>query len=697
MMKFKGYRYLIILLLTILACESGEEEETFTPDDDTNVNTNVKIEDILGTWFIYSGEFMDTSVQIAPRFPVCGYEYLVFSENSRYEEVLYNNDDCVPVKKTGNWKIENGIISISFSSGEVEELSIIDFKSSELVIKFQFDFDDDGNKDVFKANLKRYDPISNNHVATSFARDSDEPSLLKFNWKQETDVNTFTGYEVYRSIEGSCAKENAVLLTEINDITNTTFIDYDPPATTNTLCYFLRIYSDDVMVGESRLLTENPKDLIIPNTPNLNSVSVDGETILLEWSEYDIPYFSHYEIVYASTDGTNLLFHEEDSVKTINAIEETSFLDTDPPYIENPFYAVYAYNIFGTNVVSNYEQVTFRQKDLFGPIYLSHLEVDDDEPAVYLHGSSQIPSWASYDTNAILRLNYDQGVLESTTSEEVYVAGEFPFRKPFNFSEGKELVVNGRNNLHFLNPTSLSEIFSFGSFYLFEEFNVSSIVDFTYTKNGFLVVIDTDSIFIFQRNGEELMLLDKQIHFETHHGDNLYRIIHVNDDEIIVGHKNDQESILYAVDDNGILQNRRVITLPLSSDYIAKYKNTSFYSDSGNLLINYGQRKLYSTISFQVEAQLPEDLFALGLSKDAKYIFASTIDPDWFGSDVKTEFLKREVLLFNTDTNEIQTIKIKGYPIRIFENNLGEIFSVSIPKNQIITDFDVFVEKINFF
>lgn len=692
MKYYKGFIYFIFFTLTFFACESEEEDPKFTPE----VNTSVKIEDILGTWYVNSGEFMDTSVQIAPRFPVCGYEYFVFSENSRYEEVLYNNADCVPVKKSGNWKIENGIISISFSSGEVEELSIIDFKPSELVIRFLFDFDDDGNKDVFKANLKRYDPISNNHIAASFERDSDETSLLKFNWKQEANINSFTGYAIYRSIEGSCAKENAVLLTEIEDITNTTFIDFNPPATTNSLCYFLRVYSDDFLVGESRLLTEDPKDLIIPNVPNLNSVSVDGETILLDWSEFDIPYFSHYEIVYASTDGTNLLFHEEDSVRTINAIEETSFIDTEPPYIENPFYAVYAYNIFGTNVVSNYEQVTFRQKDLFGPIYLSHIEVDDDEPAVYLHGSSQIPDWVSYNTYAILRLNYDQGVLESTTGEEVYVAGEFPFRKPFNFSEGKELVVNGRNNLHFLDPTSLSEVFSFGSFYLFEEFNVSSIVDFTYTKNGFLVVIDTDSIFVFQRNGEELILLDDQIHYETHHGDNLYRIIHVNDNEIIVGHKNDEESIMYTINDNGILQNKRVIPLPLSSNYIDKYKNTSFYSDSSNLLINYGQRKLYSTTSLQVEAQLPTDLFALGLSKDAKYIFASTIDPDWFGSDVQTEFLKREILLYDTETGEIQTIKTKGYPIRIFENKLGEIFSISIPKNQVITEFDVFVEKVNF-
>lgn len=222
------------------------------------------------------------------------------------------------------------------------------------------------------------------------------------------------------------------------------------------------------------------------------------------------------------------------------------------------------------------------------------------------------------------------------------------------------------------------------------------IVDFTYTKNGFLVVIDTKSIFVFQRKGQELLLMDKQIHYETHHGDNLYRMIQVNDNEIMVGHKNEEESILYKVDDNGILQNKRVVSIPLSSSFIVKYKNTSFYSNRSNLLINYGQRALYSTLSFQAEAEMPKELFALGLDKDAKYIFASTNDPDWYGSDLRTELLKREVLLFDTETSQIKSIKTKGYPIRVFENNNGEIFSISIPENQVITQFDVFVEKIKF-
>lgn len=696
-MMLKRYRYFIVSLFVFLAC--SREDDKFIPEEDTSppkVDTNVSTEDIKGTWFVYAGEFMDNIIKTTPDFPECGFDYIVFSDSGVYQEFLYRNSDCIPTINLANWIVENGIIKLSGTTGEKIEFPIIEYEPNQLVLHFQYDFDDDGNKEIFKAYLKPYDPISNNHVANSFARDSNEPMLLKFNWEQEADSNSFKSYEIYRSQEGACSKEDAILLTEINDISNTTFVDYGPPSTQNNLCYFLRVYSNKGLVGESELLTEDPRELTMPSTLNLNNASVDGENILLEWSQYNIPYFSHYEIVYANSDGSNLLFHEEDSIVSIDSLEETSFLDTDPPYLENPFFAIYAYNIFGTKVVSNYEQVTFRRNDLIGPIYLKHIEIDDGEPVVYLHGSSQIPDWASYDTDAVLRLNYGEGFVESTTSDEVYVGGEFPFREPINFPEGKELVINGRTNLHFLDPTSLTENFSFGPFYLYEEFNLSGIVDFTYTKNGFLVVIDTDSIFVFKKNGGELILLDKQIHYEAHHGDNLYRMVQVNENEIIVGHKNDGESILYAVDNNGFLQNRRVVSLPLNSNYIAKYMNTSFYSDSGNSLINYGQRTLYSTLSFQAELQMPEELFALGLDKDAKYIFASTNDPNWYGSDVKTMLLKREVLLFDTETNQIKSIKTKGYPIRVFENNLGGIYSISIPENQIITQFDIFVEKINF-
>ena len=694
-MMLKGYRFFVFCLLIFLSCSKEEDKPTPEIDiDKPEVDTSVTNENIEGTWYVYAGEYMDRFIQAPPRYTVCGYDYLVFSNNGLYKEVLYSNNDCIPERESANWVLENGIITISNSQGEKEELPVIEFQSTELVVDFQYDIDNDGNEDSIKAYLRPYDPLSNNHIANSFVRDLDETELLKFNWKVETDIDSFSSYEVYRSVDGTCTKEGATLLTEINDINNSTYVDFDPPATQNNLCYFLKVYSDDGLVGESELLSVNPKELTMNGALNLINASLDGEHIFLDWSEYNNPYFSHYEIVYANTDGNNLLFHEEDSIISIDSFEETSFLDIDPPYIENPFFAIYAYNIFGTKVVSNYEEVIFRRKELTGPIWLSHIEIDVDEASVYLHGVSSIPEWSNYGVNAILRIDYNESLLRSTTNNEVYVAGEFPFRKPFNFPEGKELVTNGRSNLHFLDPISLTENFSFGSFYLYEEFDLGGIVDYTYTANGFLVVIDATNIFVFQRNGEELILLDKEIHYETHQGDNLERILQVNDNEIMVGHKNEEQSILFKVDENGLLQNKRVISIPLSSSYIAKYKNTSFYSDSNNTLINYGDRTLYSTISFQAEVQMPDELFALGLDKNSDYIFASTNDPDWYGSDAKTQYLKREILLFDTETNQIESIKTKGYPIWVFQNDFGETFSISIPENQIITEFDVFVEKI---
>jgi len=84
------------------------------------------------------------------------------------------------------------------------------------------------------------------------------------------------------------------------------------------------------------------------------------------------------------------------------------------------------------------------------------------------------------------------------------------------------------------------------------------------------------------------------------------------------------------------------------------------------------------------------------LSSNGQYVLGSNNDPKWFGSDIETKNLRREVQIFDTVREEIKTIKTKGYPIRIFENDMGELICVSVPENQIPTNFDVFVEKLNF-
>lgn len=186
MVTLKRCVYFIILLFAFQTCDR-EEDDTYTPDVDISVTS----EDIEGIWHVYAGEFMGTVVQIPANFPECGYDYIVFSDSGVYEEVLFRSYDCIPTKEFGNWKIENGIIIVSSTTGEKEALPIIEFESSELVVNFRYDYDNDGNQDIFKAYLRPYDPISNNHIAKSFERDSQETTLLKFNWRQETDTDFF--------------------------------------------------------------------------------------------------------------------------------------------------------------------------------------------------------------------------------------------------------------------------------------------------------------------------------------------------------------------------------------------------------------------------------------------------------------------------------------------------------------------------
>ena len=691
-MMIKGYRYFIILMFVFLACDG--EEDFYTS---IKVDTSVTTEDIKGSWRLYAGEFEGNIIEISPSYPQCGYDYINFSGDEIYQEFLYNKTYCVPYIGSGNWKVENGIIKVSNINGEKIEFPIIEFKPSELVLNFQYDIDDDGKKEIFKAYLRPYEPDSNQQQLISFEQDSKETALLKFNWRQERDVNSFSSYQIYRSQEGMCSKEGAILLASISDAFTTTFVDENPPATQGDLCYFLKVNYKDGLVYESDLLSVNPKELIITNSINLSTPKIEGDDILLEWGQADIPYFSHYQIVYANSKGNNSLLHEEDSILSINVLEETRFLNTDPPYLENPFFAIHVYNIFGTKVASNYEQVTYRRKDLLGPLTLHQTEVDDEEPFVYLYADSQIPDWTSgYDRDAILKFNYNEGLVETTTSSTLSEEGKFPFTKPISFSEEKEMIINGGSNIYFLDPVSFTVNSSFRRFYLNEEFDLFSIKDLTYTRNGFLVVIDSGSINVFKRNGEGLVLLDKQVHYEKHHPYSYYRMIQVNGNDIIVGHKDDEESIFFTVDDSGLLLNKQVVSLPMSSNYTAKFKNSSFCSESNNSLINYGDRIMYSTLSFQVKVRMPENFFALGLDKNANYIYASTNNPDWLGSDVKSSLLKREVLLFNTKTSQVQSIKTKGYPIRVFENNIGEIFSISIPENQSTTfKYDIFIEKIN--
>lgn len=689
----KLFIYLSVIL-AILSCSKddgtseGETNDTFYSDN----NKDTSIQDLVGTWAIYTAEYDGQKINVPDNFPSCGKDYFSFESNGNYTEYIYQSDNCSPVITQYNWELSEGIISLSDVSNLNDEIAVVNTSANEIILKYRFDVDEDGRLDILMVTAKRYDPKVDNPVAKSFRRDVEEDSLLQFNWDSYKGLGEFDRYEIYRSSGNDCSKAEANLIATIDDSSIREFIDMAPPATQENICYFLKVFSNNGLIGESNLLTEDPTRIKIAEAIYLDEPLVGENNVELSWDSSSIPYFSHYEIAYANSDGSNLLFHEEASITDLYNIDTSSYNDLDPPYLENPYFVVYVHNIFGTKIPSNYQGTTFRRTDLLGPINLYSILYEPEEPIVYFYGNSKIPDGAVYNQSAIIRYNYQSGNIESYTDFELSVSLE----SPINFiesPEGKEIIIGPK---HFIDPITMSEIFSYGSFYLFEGFEVFPPAEFLYTKNGYWAMVDQDNLFIFSREGQQLNLIDKQVHYSQHHGDNYYRMLNINTNQILIGHKQEDESILFTLNENGEIQDKVTVPIAMSSELLPIYgnKNISFYSESHDYIINYADKKLYSTQTFDFMDEISENFFALGVSLDGQYVFGTSNDPKWFGSDIQTEFFTREALIYNVVSKQTTSIDLKGYPIRIFENNLGEIISVSVPENQIPIEFDIFVEKL---
>ena len=688
----------ILGLLTLTNCSeednSGGNQMALNTDIlfYSNNDESANSQDVIGVWSVYSARFENQTIEVPSNFPFCGRDYFIFGSDGDYTEYLYQNESCNPRISNSTWILSKGIIEISSLTGASEEIALESTGDGQLNLKFRLDIDDDGELDILSVIARKYDPIENNHVTKSFERDNMESSLLKFVWRPFTGPGTFDRYEIHRNSGGSCTKEQTELITTIDDSSVNTFVDFTPPSTEENICYFLKVFNDAGLVGESILLKENPKNLVIDATLNLNPPVVGEESIELNWDEFSMPYFSHYEVVYANSDASNSLFHEEATSARIDDIQQNDFLDLDPSYIENPFYSVHAYNIFGTRIESNYQRIDFRRKDLLAPVNLEAIMHDPSESILYLYGKSRIPTGSQYNQQAVLRYNYETNVIEAYTDDESYFGLESTV-KLITSDEGKELIAGPQ---HFFDTTTLSNTFSFGSFYLSEQFGVTIPVGFTYLDSGFWIIMDTEQVFVFKRNGQELNLVDKQTHFDKHHGDLNYRIVDIDSNQFLIGHKSENESVLFKIDGTGKLTDKATVQINLGSEYLPIYrnKNITFTSSSGEFVINQAGKEIYSTNSFEVTEIINQDFYAIGISRDGRHVFGTGNNPDWFGSDVNTQFFKREVLIFDTVSKQVSRATSKGYPLRVFENGFGEIISVSVPENQIPINFEVFVEKI---
>jgi len=315
MKKTPLFKLIICLLIVVLSsCGNDDDDES----DPTNPNnfyngalTSASESNLLGIWAIFSAEYDGILVDIPIDYEECGRDFFIYSENNIYREYFYQNSGCDYLTSELNWNLDGGVITLSNSLGQSDELIIISLSSNDLKFKAKFDIDEDGELDVFVINAKRYVPEEIDIVSPTFMRNYDDEfeNLLSFTWEPYQGYYEFDRYEIYRSNGDNCSKDNAVLIETITDVTNTEFTDLTPPGE-EYLCYYIKVFTSQGLLGESILLTEWT-DTIYPTPVSMTEPVVNNNTIELNWQISEMPYFSHYEIAFANhTGGTGSGFQE---------------------------------------------------------------------------------------------------------------------------------------------------------------------------------------------------------------------------------------------------------------------------------------------------------------------------------------------------------------------------------------------------
>ena len=694
-MKLKKYFYYVILALTI-GCSKDNENNIDQGNIDnfySGADSSASIEQLEGVWAIFSAEFDGEQTNVPITYAECGRDFFIYSENGTYREYVFQSSACDPQINELAWELNNGVLTFTNSLGQSDDLVIIRLNSQEFVFKSRFDVDEDGQQDVLILTAKKYEPEEIDFVSNTFTANLDDAfdNLISFTWEAYDGFNQFDKYEIYRSSGENCGKVNSELIATINNLSITEFTDRSPPVSEN-LCYFLRVYTDKGLLGESNYLDLRPGVFIGIDPISFQEPIVQTNQINLNWEPSDSPYFSHYEVVVANFPGAEASGAQEYNLTTISDINETTYIDDNPPYLENPIYVIYAYNIFGNkstlgnNEVKSYWEVAFKREQIIPFRKILSYAIDPAESVVYFYGEE---SGEGLQPVNISRLNYQTQEIESVSDLDPGSETNVPI-KVFESTNGKEVIIKQGIELHFYNALTMEYK------YAIDPEGVFTIDDFSYYPDlDVWIISDGDDIFTLRRDNANLFLIDTEPHFTNHQGGGRYEFIPINNNQVILGHSNESTSFVFTMDGDGNFIGSQSVDI----QFRALYNNEKLlYNATDNVLLDTGQNRLYSSLTFQFDSSFEEPYFPSGLSMDGTKVFGSNNDPDW---NIDSESLhKKEAVILDRNTMNVTKQETLGYPHVLFENYNGEIISISsgFKKEDIYQNIngkaDIFVERL---
>lgn len=686
-MKAKVCLLVLVMCGIFWSCDKDDEASSES-ELYKGVDTSASAANLKGIWAIYNVGFQGNVAEVPVVYPDCGRDFLVFSENGMYTEYAYQQSDCVYTMNTLNWTLNKGIIKLSSEFGQSDDLVITKLNANELVFKTLFDVNDDGALDVVSLFLKRYIPKEIDMVTPTF-RNNQDPAfddLISFSWQSYEGFNDFVRYEIYRSADNACNILDAQLVASISDVNSTVYTDLTPPIVDSYLCYYLKVYTDRGLLGQSYGRSVSPENLQ-PQPVTLYKPEILNTTIQLNWQASTDPYFSHYELAFSNYDGGTATGQQVYSVAIINDREQTSFLDENPPYLQNPFYVLYVHNIFGNRTryynsqVTTYQEVEFKRPEIINISQAQSYAIDPENTIVYFFGNERSSRYSK-----IYRFNYGNNQMEAISNLEFRYGTRIPI-KYVNSDNGGEIIVEQGSDLAVYEASTLKYKYTL-------DLQLQGVDDFSYSSLGYWIVVNDNNVYTYVRENANITLIDTKPHFTDRQSYYNYQLEVLKNNTLLVGHFEEPTSYLYTLADNGTLNQGQTVSIPI----LDNWEYDSQYNPAGNYVINFSENRLYSTTNFSLMESFESPYFPSGTSKNGTLIFGSNNDPNW---QITPESIHaKKAVIYNRLTKQTSTITTIGYPHIIFENFLGKIISISsgLKKDNIQQNIndrsDLFVEII---
>jgi hypothetical protein len=640
-----------IFLLLISGC-SNNDDLTRRANDAflSGALTSATNQQLEGRWALFQIEFESKITDVPESFPECGRDFFDFQAGGEYRE--YNFDDnfeCTPQINMLGWSYSNGIITAT-NGTTTDRWVITELTANRLVFKFQFDVNSDGEPELFKAICNRYEPPMEMDIysGTFYRNKIDSYDKIELKWDAYRGYNQFEKYEIYR-LDASCNIANAELISTITDINQSYFIDATPP-TDEEICYLFKIYTNEGLLGESSPVNVKTSDIEV-SAVNLSQPSLNNSIVNLNWEQYQGYYFSHYEIEvrnYSSGSGGG---YQEEQLAVINNIETLNY-SVELPYFANPVFVIHVYNIFGRRSQTviqgqNQQSTNFVRKGILPLDSIQFTAFSPNESVLFYSNYSKLYKY-NYTTNSV------EGSTELNSSSIVFV-------KVFESSFGTEVIVNTGSEIK-VYDTDLNFKYNLTT-------SIFSPEHLAVNKNGFWLITDRKNLYSFSRTNSKLTLISTNKLYNQSFSSSTINVMDLGQNRILTGNHTKSEGLIVGIDANGVLAN----AVPVNLNATSQWKNNSLYSQNRQYFLNIEDNTLYSTNSYDLVTKLNQNFFISGVSNDGSLILGTNNNP----ISSNSTFHEKKLRTLSYPALKEQTYDAKGYPHVVYQNQLGQLVSIS--------------------